>query len=89
MVREETTGKKPKPAAGHVKRKRGLAPLPTAMFSIRGFCIAHGISESMYFKLRDLGQGPREMRLGARVFVTHESASRWRMERESATAAAE
>jgi hypothetical protein len=38
--------------------------------------------------LRELGQGPREMRLGARVFITFESAERWRIEREAATAAA-
>jgi hypothetical protein len=64
-------------------------PVPTAVFSIASFCIAHGISESMYFKLRDQNQGPREMRLGTRVFITHESAARWRIEREAATIAAE
>ena len=64
-------------------------PTPTAVFSIKSFCIAHGISESMYFKLREQGQAPREMRLGARVFITHESAARWRIEREAATVAAE
>ena len=62
---------------------------PTALFSIKSFCIAHGISEGFYFKLREQGQGPQEMRLGVRVFVTHESAARWRREREAATAAAE
>jgi hypothetical protein len=63
-------------------------PSPTAVFSIKSFCAAHGISEGFYFKLRELGQGPREMRLGARVFITFESAERWRIEREAATAAA-
>jgi hypothetical protein len=69
-------------------RIRGPPP-PTAVFSIANFCLAHGISEAFYFKLRDQGQGPREMRLGARVLITHESAARWRLERESATVAAE
>jgi hypothetical protein len=64
-------------------------PTPTTVFSIKSFCLAHGISESMYFKLREQGQGPREMRLGNRVFITHEAAARWRIEREAATAAAE
>jgi hypothetical protein len=64
-------------------------PIPTAVFSIKSFCLAHGISESMYFKLREQGHGPREMRLGTRVFITHESAERWRIEREAATVAAE
>jgi len=62
---------------------------PTAVFSIKSFCGAHGISEAFYFKLREQGQGPREMRLGTRVFITHESAARWRIEREAATIAAE
>jgi hypothetical protein len=62
---------------------------PTAVFSIRSFCIAHGISEAFYFKLREQGKGPRELRLGSRVFVSFESAQRWRIEREIATAAAE
>jgi hypothetical protein len=64
-------------------------PTPTAVFSIKSFCLAHGISESFYFELRNQGQGPREMRLGTRVFITFESAERWRIEREAATAAAE
>jgi len=64
-------------------------PTPTAVYSIASFCAAFGISESMFFKLRAQGQGPREMRLGARVFITHESAARWRIEREAATVAAE
>ena len=58
---------------------------PTALFSIKSFCIAHDISEGFYFKLREQGQGPQEMRLGARVFITFESAARWRAEREAAT----
>ena len=62
---------------------------PTALFSIASFCIAHGISEGFYFKLREKGLGPQETRLGARVFITHESAARWRAEREAATVAAE
>jgi|SRR6516225_4701867 hypothetical protein len=64
-------------------------PTPTAVFSIASFCRAHGISEAFYFKLRQEGRGPREMRLGTRVFITHESAARWRIEREAATVAAE
>jgi hypothetical protein len=70
-------------------RIRGPPPPPTAVFSIASFCIAHGISEAFYFKLKSQGQGPREMRVGSRVFITHESAARWRIEREAATAAAE
>ena len=58
---------------------------PTAVFSRASFCAAHGISEAFYFKLRDQGLGPDEMRLGARVFITHEAAERWRRAREKAS----
>jgi hypothetical protein len=64
-------------------------PTPTAVYSIASFAAAFGISESMYFKLRAEGKGPREMRLGSRVFITFEAAERWRIEREAATVAAE
>ena len=88
MARPEVTGRK----VG--KRTRGLtrtgevrAP-PTAVYSVASFCVAHGISEAFYFKLKNQGLGPDEMRLGSRIFITHESAARWRTVREAATAAA-
>jgi len=59
------------------------APTSAAAYSIAAFCVAHGISESFYFKLREQGEGPREMRVGARVLISLESAERWRRERES------
>jgi len=55
---------------------------PTAVYSIKSFCIAHGISEGFYFKLRQQGCGPAEVRLGTRVFITFESADRWRRRHE-------
>ena len=61
---------------------------PTAMYSIPSFCEAHGISQSFFYQLKAEGLAPDVLRLGARVFVTHESAARWRMIREAATAAA-
>src|SRR5215469_3165639 len=50
-------------------------PVPPAMFTIETFCCAHHISESFFFKLKSDGLGPRELRLGSRVFITFESAS--------------
>jgi hypothetical protein len=61
-------------------------PAPEA-FSIAGFCTAHGISPSFYFKLRLQGLGPDEMRLGSRVIITKESAAAWRAARTAETAA--
>jgi len=70
------------------KRKSRKPPsrTPTAMYSVPSFCAAHGISESFFYQLQAEGLGPDVLRLGARVFVTHEAASRWRMIREAKTA---
>jgi len=61
-------------------------PAPEA-FTISGFCVAHKISPSFYFKLRGQGLGPKEMRLGSRILITKESAQRWREERTAESAA--
>jgi hypothetical protein len=53
-------------------------------YSIAAFCRRHGISEAFYFKLRQQGQGPREMRLGSRVLISREEAARWRRARSTA-----
>jgi hypothetical protein len=60
-------------------------PVPSAMFTIATFCAAHHISEAFYFKLKSQNLHPIEMRLGSRVFITFESASKWRKAREKAT----
>lgn len=63
-------------------------PVSPACFSIKTFCLAHHISESMFFKMRAAGLGPQVMQVGNRVLITFESAAAWRREREAATAAA-
>lgn len=60
------------------------AEAPRAAFTIKEFCKAHRISEAMYFKLRDAGLGPREMRAGRRVTISLEAATDWRRAREAA-----
>lgn len=90
MARGKISDKKPEQStkrSGKGKREIPRAD-PTALFSIKSFCLAHQISEGFYFQLRDGGLGPDELRLGTRVFITFESAARWRAEREAATAAA-
>ena len=62
-------------------------PIPHACFSVQTFCAAHLISEAMYFKMKGLGLGPREMRVGRRVLITFEAAAEWRAQREVTTAA--
>ncbi|TMK11242.1 MAG: hypothetical protein E6G75_19450 [Alphaproteobacteria bacterium] len=71
MARPEITGRKV------------LADSPAA-FSIAEFCRAHRISQSMYFKMRNLGLGPREMAVGSRRLISQEAAAEWRNAREAA-----
>jgi hypothetical protein len=63
-------------------------PTPPACYTIESFCRAHHISESFYFKLKNMGLGPREMHAGARILITFEAAADWRRDREVAAATA-
>jgi hypothetical protein len=58
--------------------------VPPAAFTIKEFCKAHRLSEAMYFKLRNAGLGPREMRALRKVIISIEAAESWRRERERA-----
>ena len=63
----------------------GPPPLPTPRLalSIPEFCKAHGISEGFFYKLKKQGEGPREMKVGARTLISFESAAEWRRAREA------
>jgi hypothetical protein len=63
-------------------------PVAPACFTIKTFCLAHHLSEAMFFKMREMGIGPDEMRVGSRVLISFEAAARWRTVREAATATA-
>jgi hypothetical protein len=69
MARPEVTGRK---------------VLDQVAFTIAEFCSAHRISQSMYFKMRNLGLGPREMAVGSRRLISQEAAAEWRKAREAA-----
>jgi len=56
---------------------------PRLALSIPEFCSAHGISEGFFYKLKKKGEGPREMKVGARTLITFESAAEWRRAREN------
>jgi predicted DNA-binding transcriptional regulator AlpA len=58
-------------------------PTPRLALSIPEFCKAHGISEGLFYKLKKQGEGPREMKVGARTLITFESATEWRRAREN------
>ena len=67
----------------HQVRCRLAATTPRLALSIPEFCEAHGISEGFFYKLKKQGEGPREMKVGARTLITFESAAEWRREREN------
>ena len=56
---------------------------PCLALSIPEFCKAHGISEGLFYKLKKRGEGPREMKVGARTLITFEAAAEWRRMREN------
>ena len=58
-------------------------PVPRAAYTIPEFCEAHRISEAFYFKLRNLGKGPREGRALSKCIISMESAAEWRKAREA------
>ena len=94
MARRANTKRKPLMGAAATSAKALLTRIPptrtpTALLSIASFCVAHGISQAFYFELRKQGLGPDLMKVGRRVFITHESAARWRQQREAASTAAE
>ena len=62
-------------------------PPPRLALSIPEFCEAHGISEGFFYKLKKQGEGPREMKVGARTLITLESAAEWRRAREASRSA--
>jgi hypothetical protein len=88
------TGRRSKSAKADTKApdetQRACAPAldDTDADTIPEFCRRHRISEAFYYKLRSLGLGPDETRLGARVIITKEAGAEWRAERRAATAAA-
>jgi len=56
---------------------------PGEVHSIKGFCRNNGISVTSYFKLKQQGLHPREMKVGKRIVITPEAEAEWRHEREA------
>lgn len=52
------------------------------VYTVSEFCTAHKISRNHLDNLVKAGKGPRLLRLGRRVLITHEAASAWRAEQE-------
>jgi hypothetical protein len=76
MARPEVTG-----------RKVADIDTPLAAYTLAEFCKAHRLSESMYYKLKRAGLGPRECKVLSKILITHEAAAEWRAKREAESAA--
>jgi hypothetical protein len=59
-------------------------PSAGASLSIDQFCAAENINRSMYYKLRRLGLGPREMAVGAVRRISAKAREDWHRQREGA-----
>jgi len=67
-----------------MKAKEPTAAPPALAYSVREFCAGNKISKShLYALIRD-GLGPRLMRVGGRVLISHEAAAEWRRRMEGA-----
>jgi len=52
-------------------------------YTISAFCEAEGITPPTYFKLRAAGRGPREMRYGTVVRISHRARLDWQRQQEN------
>ena len=65
------------------RNNRTKEPVPPACYSVRDFCIAHSISEDMFFKMQRQGLTPKTMKVGARTLISMEAAAEWRRQCEA------
>jgi hypothetical protein len=68
-------------------KRRSKNRKPGDAHTIPSFCQSNAISESLYFKLKREGRGPREINLDGRIIITPEAEADWRREREAETQA--
>lgn len=57
---------------------------PALAYTVREFCAGNKISKSHFYALIRDGLGPRLMRVGGRVLISHEAAAEWRRQMEGA-----
>ena len=52
-------------------------------YTIPTFCKSRNISEATYYRMKKIGRGPREQRIGSKVTITPEAATDWDREVET------
>jgi len=76
-----------RPIKRRAAARRSLRPVyELGAFNVTGFCLAHGVSRSLFYRMRRSGAGPRIMKCGARTLVSVEAARVWRRACERAAA---
>jgi hypothetical protein len=70
--------------AGNVTGGKMPGRMDRRASSIDEFCIAHGISRAMFYKIRKQGRAPRIMTVGSRQLISDEAAAEWRRQMETA-----
>jgi hypothetical protein len=63
---------------GDAAASKSDAPVAREVFTVKEFCAAHRLSGALYYKLKRLGQGPRETRMGRHVTITIDDGREWR-----------
>jgi hypothetical protein len=58
-------------------RKKEPMPVYDPSYTVEEFCRAERMSVEQYYKLKKLGRGPREMRIGTLVTITHRDRLAW------------
>jgi hypothetical protein len=64
------------------------ATVTRSSFTIEEFCRRNGISKSFFYKLRNMGKGPRLMDVGSHKRVSVEAEADWKLAREADAAEA-
>jgi hypothetical protein len=60
---------------------------PYAVYTIKGFCLAHRISKAQLYVLLRRGEGPKTYTIGRRRYISLDAATAWISRNEAATVA--
>ncbi|TAN77818.1 MAG: hypothetical protein EPN20_01540 [Magnetospirillum sp.] len=52
-------------------------PVSAASYTVQQFCDHHQIGRTTYFKIRKVGLGPKEVRVGKLIRITLEAEREW------------
>ena len=59
--------------------------LQLGAYTVTGFCKAHGIGRSLFYKLQNINKGPRTFKAGRKTLISVEAAANWRRQMENET----